>query len=105
MWSHLLRPGNCWRCTRTPAASTWRPARMRQLAARHHEQIAGLVGAETFAAVDPAQQRQAGEGSGQEGSPTVASGTVMSFSSPRNSGNRRLPQFERDGVQVWSVDV
>jgi hypothetical protein len=27
------------------------------------------------------------------------------FMSPRFPGARRLTQFERDGVQVWSVDV
>jgi len=27
------------------------------------------------------------------------------FMSPQCPGNRRWPKFERDGIQVWSVDV
>lgn len=66
-------------------------------------QEAGYVGAETFAAVDP---RNNGK--------LVADLTKLAgrmerhryvfFMSPLFPGNARRPQFERHGIEVWSVD-
>ena len=66
-------------------------------------QKAGYVGAETFAAVNP---RNNGK--------LVADLTKLAgrmerhryvfFMSPLFPGNQRQPQFERHGIEVWSVD-
>lgn len=63
----------------------------------------GYVGAETFAAVNPrnngklaadlAKLRMRGERH-----------RYVFFMSPLFTGNERRPQFEQDGIEVWSVD-
>ncbi len=64
----------------------------------------GLVGAETFAAVDPANNRKlAGDLAKMAARPELH--RYVFFMSPRFPGEQRLTRFERDGVQVWSVDV
>jgi hypothetical protein len=67
-------------------------------------EVGGLVGAETFAAVDP---RNNGK---MEADLVKLSGRqetyrYVFFLSPLFPGNERRLQFERSGVQVWSVDV
>jgi len=65
---------------------------------------AGQVGAETFAAVTP---RNNGKLKADLDKLAVR-GEVhryVFFMSPLCSGNKRWHQFERDGIQVWSVDV
>lgn len=64
----------------------------------------GLVGAETFAAVDPANNRKLAKDLSKLGGCTQTHRYVF-FSSPRFPGNLRRPSLERAGVQVWSVDV
>jgi hypothetical protein len=64
----------------------------------------GLVGAETFAAVDPCNNSKLVEDLAKMGARPEQHRYVF-FMSPRFPGSRRLVQFERDGVQVWSVDV
>ncbi|WP_271893357.1 hypothetical protein [Candidatus Phyllobacterium onerii] len=66
-------------------------------------EVPGYVGAETFAAVDPRNNRK-----------LAADITKLSkrperyryvfFMSPLFPGNQRRTQFERDGVEVWSID-
>ena len=64
----------------------------------------GLVGAETFAAVDPRNNDKL-----QKDLKKMAvrpeQHRYIFFMSPKFPGTHRLPQFEREGVQVWSVDV
>ena len=64
----------------------------------------GLVGAETFAAVDPRNNNKLDKDVGKMAARREQHRYVF-FISPRFPGVRRLPQFERDGVQVWSVDL
>ncbi|PVM71916.1 hypothetical protein [Caulobacter radicis] len=64
----------------------------------------GLVGAETFAAVDPRNNRKLAMDLGKLAARSEAHRYVF-FMSPRYPGARRQPAFERDGVQVWSVEV
>lgn len=64
----------------------------------------GRVGAETFAAVTPRNNDKlladlAKLAARQE------SYKYVFFMSPQFPGNERRPQFERHGVEVWSVDV
>jgi len=60
-------------------------------------EVEGLVGAEIFAAVDPRNNRKlAGRAERHR---------YAFFASPQFPGTTRLPQLERGGVQVWSVDV
>jgi hypothetical protein len=54
----------------------------------------GEVGAETFAAVSPRKMAQRPE-----------KHRYVFFMSPRHLKAERLPQLERDGVQVWSVAI
>lgn len=66
--------------------------------------VAGLVGAETFAAVHPGNNRKLANDL------TKLAGCNESFRyvffiSPAYPGTQRRPELERDGVQVWSVDV
>jgi hypothetical protein len=64
----------------------------------------GLVGAETFAAVDPANNKKlASDLEKLAGRPERH--RYVFFMSPKFPGTWRLPQFERGGVQVWSVDI
>lgn len=67
-------------------------------------EVENLVGAETFAAVDPRNNRK------MEADLAKMAGRperhrYVFFMSPRFPGTQRLPRLERDGVQVWSVDV
>lgn len=64
----------------------------------------GLVGAETFAAVTP---RNNGKLAGDLAKLAARPEThrYVFFMSPLFPGNARRPQFERNGVQVWSIDV
>jgi hypothetical protein len=64
----------------------------------------GLVGAETFAAVDPRNNRKLAKDLEKLAHRTERHRYVF-FMSPLFAGMRRLPQFERDEIQVWSVDV
>ena len=66
-------------------------------------EVPGLVGAETFAAVRPQNNRKLAKDldklahSGEQH-------RYVFFMSPAFPGTQRLERFERDGVQVWSVD-
>ena len=64
----------------------------------------GLVGAETFAAVTPRNNGKL-EGDLTKLASRLERHRYVFFMSPLFPGNKRRPQFERDGVQVWSVDV
>lgn len=64
----------------------------------------GLVGAETFAAVNPANNRKLA-GDLQKLAFRPERYRYVFFASPRFPGTMRLPRFERDGVEVWSVDI
>lgn len=64
----------------------------------------GLVGAETFAAVHPCNNRKLAKDLAKLAGRTEAHRYIF-FASPRFPGTARLPRFERGGVQVWSVDV
>ncbi|WP_457092719.1 hypothetical protein [Microvirga sp. P5_D2] len=64
----------------------------------------GLVGAETFAAVTPRNNdKLAGDLRKLAARPETH--RYVFFMSPRFPGNVRQPQFEKNGVQVWSIDV
>jgi hypothetical protein len=67
-------------------------------------EIDGMVGAETFAAVDPANNRKLAGDLVKMAARTEQHRYIF-FMSPKFPGAQRLPQFERAGVQVWSVDV
>ena len=64
----------------------------------------GLVGAETFASVDPANNRKLVNDLAKLAKRPEQHRYVF-FASPKFPGLLRLPQLERAGVQVWSVDV
>lgn len=67
----------------------------------------GLVGAETFASVDPANNRKLANDLAKLADRPEQHRYVF-FASPKFPGFQRLPQLERAsaaGVQVWSVDV
>lgn len=65
----------------------------------------GLVGAETFAAVHPDNNRKLAKDLAKLAGRIEAHRYVF-FASPRCfPGTTRRPRFERGGVQVWSVDV
>jgi hypothetical protein len=64
----------------------------------------GLVGAEVFACVDPRNNRKLDKDL-KKMSARPEQHRYIFFMSPLFPGARRLTQFERDGVQVWSVDV
>jgi len=66
--------------------------------------IDGLVGAETFAAVDPANNRKLALDLVKMAARSEQHRYIF-FMSPKFRGAKRLPQLERDGVQVWTVDV
>jgi hypothetical protein len=64
----------------------------------------GHVGAETFAAVSPYNNgKLAADLEKLAHRPEIH--RYVFFMSPRFPNAERLPQFERDGVQVWSVTV
>lgn len=62
----------------------------------------GQVGAETFAAVSPRNNRKLATDIAKMALRPELNRYVF-FMSPRYPKAERLPQFERDGVQVWSV--
>ncbi|MDY8111077.1 hypothetical protein U0C82_18295 [Fulvimarina sp. 2208YS6-2-32] len=64
----------------------------------------GLVGAETFAAVTPGNNGKLAADLAKLASRPERYRYVF-FASPRFPGTNRLQKFERDGVEVWSVDV
>lgn len=64
----------------------------------------GLVAAETFAAVDPKNNDKLKHDL-QKLAARNEQYRYIFFMSPRFPGSKRLPQFEQDGIQVWSVDV
>ena len=64
----------------------------------------GLVGAETFAAVDPKNNDKLKDDLAKLAARTETHRHVF-FLSPRYPGNSRRPQLERAAVQIWSVDV
>jgi hypothetical protein len=67
-------------------------------------EVGGLVGAETFAAVDPGNNgKMDADLVKLAGRPEIH--RYVFFMSPAYPGNERRLQFERNGVQVWSVDV
>lgn len=67
-------------------------------------EVEGLVGAETFAAVTP---RNNGKLAGDLAKLAARPEThrYVFFMSPLFPSNERRPQFEKNGVQVWSVDI
>jgi hypothetical protein len=67
-------------------------------------QAPGLVGAETFAAVDPRNNKKLMTDLLKLAARTEEH-RYLFFMSPRFPGFKRLPQWERGGIQVWSVDV
>ncbi|RVK29522.1 hypothetical protein [Sinorhizobium meliloti] len=66
-------------------------------------EVEGSVGAETFAAVTPRNNNKLAKDLAKL-SARPEHYRYIFFMSPAFPGNARLPQFERDGVQVWSVD-
>ncbi|MFM1814526.1 MAG: hypothetical protein RLZ98_1221 [Pseudomonadota bacterium] len=64
----------------------------------------GLIGAEAFAAVDPTNNDKLQCDLSKLMKRTEQHRYVF-FMSPSFRGNQRLEQFEKDGVQVWSVDL
>lgn len=65
---------------------------------------AGLVGAETFATVDPRNNCKLEQDLRKLAVRTERHRYVF-FMSPSFPGVKRLMQFERNDIQVWSVDV
>jgi hypothetical protein len=65
---------------------------------------AGQVGAETFAAVTPRNNGKLAADLAKLAARPEHHRYVF-FMSPQFPGNERRRQFERDGVEVWSVDV
>jgi hypothetical protein len=64
----------------------------------------GRVGAETFAAVTPRNNGKL-DADLLKLAMRPEQHRYVFFMSPLFQGNNRLPQFEKPGVQVWSVDV
>lgn len=67
-------------------------------------EVEGLVGAETFAAVDPRNNRKLAKDLVKLAGRAELHRYVF-FASPMFPGTARREQLERGGVQVWSVDV
>lgn len=67
-------------------------------------EVEGLVGAETFAAVDPRNNRKLANDLVKLAGRAELHRYVF-FASPMYPGTARWPKLERGGVQVWSVDV
>lgn len=67
-------------------------------------EVGGLVGAETFAAVDPANNRKLFSDR-EKLKDRAEIHRYVFFASPLYPGTNRLPRLERHGVQVWSVDL
>ncbi len=66
-------------------------------------EVPGLVGAETFAAVRPQNNRKLAKDLDKLAARQEQHRYVF-FMSPAFPGTKRLEQFERSGVRVWSVD-
>lgn len=64
----------------------------------------GIVGAETFAAVSPRNNGKLAADLAKMAQRPETYRYVF-FMSPRHLKAERLPQFERDGVEVWSVTI
>lgn len=64
----------------------------------------GAVGAETFAAVTPRNNGKL-EADLTKLTSRIERHRYVFFMSPAFPGSNRLPQFERNGIQVWSVDI
>jgi hypothetical protein len=67
-------------------------------------EVKGLVGAETFAAVDPRNNGKLAKDLTKLAGRAEQYRYVF-FASPLFPGTTRQPQLERGGVHVWSVDV
>ncbi|CAN7653518.1 hypothetical protein [Rhizobium sp. LjRoot254] len=67
-------------------------------------EVEGLVGAETFAAVRPENNRKLAKDLEKLATRPEQHRYVF-FMSPKHPGTARLPKLERGGVQVWSVDL
>jgi hypothetical protein len=66
--------------------------------------VPGLVGAETFAAVHPANNKKLKTDLLKLAARTERHRYIF-FMCPRFPGFKRLPQFELGAIQVWSVDM
>ena len=66
--------------------------------------LPGLVGAETFAAVDPRNNRKLA-GDIEKLRQRSETFRYVFFSSPRFPGLQRRPELEKDNIEVWSVDI
>jgi len=64
--------------------------------------VPGLIGAEIFAAVTPANNQKLSTDLAKLRNRPERHRYVV-FMSPRHPRTERLPQIERDGVEVWSV--
>lgn len=64
----------------------------------------GLVGAETFAAVDPRNNNKLAKDLAKLGMHHEPHRYVF-FSSPRFPGLQRWPKLEKPGIEVWSVPI
>jgi hypothetical protein len=64
----------------------------------------GLIGAETFAAVHPRNNGKLALDLAKLADRPEKHRYVF-FMSPRHPGSQRQPALERNGVQVWSVDI
>ncbi len=67
-------------------------------------EVEGLVEAETFAAVNPSNNGKLAADLRKLAARPEAHRYVF-FMSPGYSRNERLPELERDGIQVWCVNV
>jgi hypothetical protein len=67
-------------------------------------EVPGLVGAETFAAVDPRNNDKL-ENDLTKLAVRAERHRYIFFMSPRFPGIKRLRELERNDIQVWSVDV
>jgi len=66
--------------------------------------VEGLVGAETFAAVDPHNNNKLAKDLAKMATRSEQYRYVF-FMSPKYPGPKRWPELESAGIQVWSVDV
>jgi hypothetical protein len=64
----------------------------------------GLVGAETFATVHERNNKKLKDDMDKLAGRSEHH-RYLFFMSPRFPGFKRLPQWERNGIQVWSIDV
>ncbi len=67
-------------------------------------EVEGLVDAETFAAVHRYNNRKLAQDLTKMAMRPERHRYIF-FMSPQFPGIKRLTQFERDGVQVWSIDL